>query len=188
MLSQDRAVAGAAPGRSVWCYLVSLGGGLYAVPDDERAVLLPFISSVPQVTPLPAGVTPPYVLGLINVAQRGELLIDLPRLLGLRDGPLPATLAESRRIVVMGEGRSPAVGESYRLAFAVDYGYELLEIAGRRPTMSHAVGAYVSELLDTPRGEAGLLDMEAVCNAVLNDMEATRLWNATGEIATGDDQ
>ena len=180
-------MSGATPGRSVWCYLVSLGGGLYAVPDDERTMLLPFISSVPQVTPLPAGTTPPYILGLINVAQRGELLIDLPRLLGLRDGPLPATLTESRRVVVMGEGTPPAVGDPYRLAFAVDYGYELLEVADRRPTMSHPVGAYVAELLDTPRGEAGLLNMEAVCNAVLNDMDATRLWNALDEIAVDDD-
>src|ERR1017187_9183589 len=82
---------------SEWCYLVSLGGNLYALPDNGRTVLLPFISSVPQVTPLPKGLVPPYVLGLINVAQRGEVLIDLPRLLDLRVGPASPSVAESQR-------------------------------------------------------------------------------------------
>src|SRR5260370_39795521 len=88
---------------TLWCYLVSLGGSLFALPDDNRTVLLPFISGFPQVTPLPKGLVPPYVLGLINVAQRGELLIDLPRLLGLRSGPVASSASENRRVVVVGE-------------------------------------------------------------------------------------
>src|SRR5471030_871767 len=100
-----------ATGDTIWCYLVSLGGSLFALPDDESTVLLPFISSIPQVTPLPKGLVPPYVMGLINVAQRGEMLIDLPRMLGLRGGPAAASMTESRRVVVIGEAEPPDVGE-----------------------------------------------------------------------------
>lgn len=161
---------------SPWCYLVSLGGSLFALPDDDRTVLLPFISGIPQVTPLPRGLVPPYVLGLINVAQRAELLVDLPRMLRLRNGPAAPSMAESQRVVVIGETNRPDVGE-YRLAFAVDYGYELFQVGQRTPTTNHPLGAYVSTMLETPHGEAALLELEAVCNAVLREMGADRLWN-----------
>jgi chemotaxis signal transduction protein len=171
---------------TLWCYLVSLGGSLFALPDDDSTVLLPFISGIPQVTPLPKGLVPPYILGLINVAQRGELLVDLPRMLGLRSGPAAATLVENQRVVVIGEAQPPEVGE-YRLAFAVDYGYELFQVGQRAATLSHPLGAYVGMMLETPHGEAALLDLEAVCNAVLHDMGAERLWNeATSEQVTDD--
>ena len=171
---------------SEWCYLVSLGGNLYALPDNGRTVLLPFISSVPQVTSLPKGLVPPYVLGLINVAQRGEVLIDLPRLLDLRVGPASPSVAESQRIVVLGEGTPPELGE-YRLAFAVDYGYELFQAGPGTPAPTHPLGPYVSSLVETPHGEAACLDMEAVCNAVLSDMGAERLWNQAPTGLEGED-
>jgi chemotaxis signal transduction protein len=171
---------------SPWCYLVSLGGSLFALPDDDSTVLLPFISSIPQVTPLPKGLVPPYVMGLINVAQRGELLIDLPRMLGLRSGPAAPSMVESRRVVVVGEADPPDAGE-YRLAFAVDYGYELFQVGERSPTTSHPLGAYVGMMLETPHGEAALLDMEAVCNAVLREMGAERLWNEAAAKPEADD-
>ncbi len=161
---------------SEWCYLVSLGGSLFAVPDNDRTVLLPYISGVPTITPLPKGLVPTYVLGLINVAQRGELLIDLPRLLGLRSGPIGLSIAESRRVVVIGEAIPPEIGE-YRLAFAVDYGYELLQAAQTTPSTNHPLGAFVTSIVETPHGEAAKLDMEEVCNAVLRDMGAERPWN-----------
>jgi len=159
-----------------WCYLVSLSGSLYALPDNDRTVLLPFISSIPQVTPLPSGLVPPYILGLINVAQRGELLIDLPRMLGLRNGPLPPGAAEGRRVLVVGEATPPEMAE-YRLAFAVDFGYELLQAARPAPVANHALGAFVTAMVDTPHGDAARLDLEAICNAVLGDLGADRQWN-----------
>jgi chemotaxis signal transduction protein len=168
-----------------WCYLVSLGGSLFALPDDDRTVLLPFISSIPRVTPLPKGLIPPYVLGLINVAQRGELLVDLARMLGLRSGPAAPSLAESQRVVVIGEAAPPEAGE-YRLAFAVDYGYELFQMSQSTPTTTHPLGAYVGMMLETPHGEAALLDLEAVCNAVLREMDADRLWNETSSETDAD--
>lgn len=170
--SREEATASAAE----WCYLVSLGGSLFAVPDNTRTVLLPYISGVPMITPLPKGLVPAYVLGLINVAQRGELLIDLPRLLGLRSGPVGPSVAESRRVLVAGEAVPPEVGE-YRLAFAVDYGYELFQAAQTTPSTSHPLGSFVTAIVETPHGEASKLDMEEVCNAVLKDMGAERLWN-----------
>jgi chemotaxis signal transduction protein len=188
MVAEDTAVHEAeATQASLWCYLVSLGGQLYALPDDDRTVLLPFISDVPQVTPLPQGLVPPYVMGLINVAQRGELLADLPRLLGLRTGPLAPSMSEGRRIVVIGEARPPEVDE-YRLAFAVDYGYELLEATRRMPAGHHPLGAFVHEVIDTPRGEAALLDMEAVCNTLLRDLGAERRWNESPQSLDAEDQ
>lgn len=177
MVAEDTALREAeSPGAPLWCYLVSLSGQLYALPDDDHTVLLPFISDVPQVTPLPQGLIPPYVLGLINVAQRGELLVDLPRLLGLRNGPLAPSMNEGRRIVVIGEAIPPETDE-YRLAFAVDHGYELLQVAERMPTQDHPLGAFVHEVVETPRGTAALLDMEAVCNTLLGDLGSERLWN-----------
>jgi chemotaxis signal transduction protein len=179
MVAEDTAIREAEITQEpLWCYLVSLGGQLYALLDNDHTVLLPFISEVPHVTPLPQGLVPPYVLGLINVAQRGELLVDLPRLLGLRNGPLAPSMAEGRRIVVIGEVSPPEVYE-YRLAFAVDFGYELMEVTQRIPTRDHPLDAFVHELVDTPRGEAALLDMEAVCNALLGDLGAERVWNET---------
>ena len=177
MIVEERSDQGthAAPA-PVWCYVVSLAGQLFALPDDARTVILPFISAVPPVTPLPAGLAPPYIMGLINVAQRGELLIDLPRLLDLRDGPLPLSMAESRRVVVVGEGIPPE-SDAYRLAFAVDYGYELLEGTPRDTAVRHPLGDDVRTILSTARGEAALLDLERICNRVLREMDATRLWN-----------
>ncbi len=166
---------------SEWCYLVSLGGSLFAVPDNSRTVLLPYISGVPTITPLPKGLVPAYVLGLINVAQHGELLIDLPRLLGLRSGPVGPTVAESRRVLVIGESVPPEVGE-YRLAFAVDYGYELFQVAQATPSVSHPLGSFITSIVETPHGEAARLDMEEVCNAALKDMGAERLWNQPARI------
>jgi hypothetical protein len=167
---------GATVADSVWCYVVSLAGQLFALPDDANTIILPFISTVPPTTPLPAGLAPSYAMGLINVAQHGELLIDLPRLLDLRDAPLPPSMAEGRRVVVVGEGNPPAV-DAYRLAFAVDYGYELLEGIRQGLPAPHPLGPYVRDLLSTSRGDAALLDLELLCNRVLQDMEATRLWN-----------
>jgi chemotaxis signal transduction protein len=171
----------AATSVSEWCYLVSLGGSLFAVPDNNRTVLLPYISGVPAITPLPKGLVPAYVLGLINVAQRGELLVDLPRLLGLRGGPVGLAVAESRRVLVVGEATPPEVGE-YRLAFAVDYGYELFQVDRATPRTNHALGAFVTSVVETPHGEAAKLDMEEVCNAVLKDMGAERLWNEPARV------
>src|SRR5689334_18889570 len=57
----------------LWCYLVSLCGQLYAVPDEPGAVLMPHIGRLPAITPLPLGLVPPYVHGLVNVSQHGEL-------------------------------------------------------------------------------------------------------------------
>jgi|GEM_PF-1478707 len=181
MIAEEQATgeAGAAS-EALWCYLVSLGGRLCAVPDDDRTVLLPFISTVPQVTPLPVALVPAYVIGLINIAQRGELLVDLPRLLGMRDGPLAPSLSEGRRVVVIGEGTPPET-EGHRIAFAVDFGYELVEVVRSGTRRSHPLGVFVREVLSTPRGEAALLDMEVVCNAVLHDMQAARFWNEIQE-------
>jgi chemotaxis signal transduction protein len=172
--------------RSIWCYVVSLGGRLFALPDDTDTVILPFISAVPPITSLPAGLAPSYILGLINVAQRGELLIDLPRLLGLRDGPLPPSMSEGRRVIVVGEGHPPE-SDAYRLAFAVDYGYELLEGVPQDLPEQHPLGIYVLDILTTSRGDAALLDLKRVCNKVLQDMEATRLWNESAPRSAQDD-
>lgn len=185
MIAEERTGQAEQTAPIVWCYLVSLGGQLFGVPDDDRTVILPYISAVPQVTPLPTGLAPAYVLGLINVAQRGELLLDLPRLMRLRDGPLPASLVESRRVVVIGEAVKDAL-DGYRLAFAVDYGYELTEATRVHSSHVHARGAYVQDLLDTPRGEAALLNMEVICNTVLQDMDATRFWNQPEPDAAAD--
>ena len=181
MVAEDQAIGEVgAQGEALWCYLASLGGRLCAVPDDGRTVLLPFISTVPQVTPLPVALVPAYVIGLINIAQRGELLVDLPRLMGMRDGPLAPSLSEGRRVVVIGEGTPPET-EGYRIAFAVDFGYELVEVVRSGVRRSHPLGVFVREVLSTPRGEAALLDMEVVCNAVLHDMQAARFWNESQE-------
>jgi chemotaxis signal transduction protein len=182
MIAEDQVIGeGEVGAASLWCYLVLLGGQLFALPDDDRTVLLPFIGPLPQVTPLPLGLVPPYVIGLVNVAQRAELLIDLARLLGLRDAPLAATAAEGRRVVVVGE-TTPPENEEYRLAFAVDQGFELVEITHGMPVDDHALGEFVREMVSTPRGEAALLNMEAVCNQGLRDFGAERTWNEVGDM------
>ena len=167
---------GAGAPSSVWCYLAEVGGYMLALPDDERTVLLPYISSISQVTALPATLTPSYVLGLVNVSQRAELLIDLARLLGLRDTPLPPEHEEGRRMVVYGEG-SPPAQDPHRLAFALDTGYELAEGTPHGEPSGHPLGVFVQRLLLTPRGIAALIEMEMVCNKVLHDLAAPRLWN-----------
>lgn len=161
---------------SVWCYLAEVGGYLLALPDDERTVLLPYINSITQVTALPATLVPPYVLGLVNVSQRAELLIDLARLLGLRDAALPPEREEGRRMVVYGEGVS-ATQDPHRLAFALDTGYELTEGTPHAESSGHLLGIFVQRLLTTSRGTAALIEMEMVCNKVLHDLAAARLWN-----------
>lgn len=167
-------------GRRQWCYLVSLRGGLYAIPDETRAVLLPHIGRLPHVTPLPLGLVPSYVLGLVNVNQRGEVLIDLAAYLNLPGEPAPA---EQRCLLVIGESvvsslRDVPLHDPYRLAFAVDAGYELGEIdcSGRG---GEAPGPYVRELVQTRRGQAALLDMEAICAAIIGEFGSERPWNAS---------
>ena len=164
----------------LWCYLVSLAGRLYALPDDNRTVLLPFIAGIPIITPLPAGLVPFYVMGLVNVAQRGELIVDLARLLDLRDGPPSPTIAEGQRVVVAGETNPPETDE-YRLAFAIDYGYELLQRPALAEGGEQVSDPYVRALIETPRGEAALLDLEALCNKILREMGAERQWNDSAE-------
>ncbi|HVA89901.1 MAG TPA: chemotaxis protein CheW [Chloroflexota bacterium] len=175
-----------APREGLWCYLVSLGGRMFALPDDDRTVLLPFITGMPTATPLPVGLAPPYVMGLINVSQRGEMLVDLPRLLDLRDGPLGPGAAESQRVVVVGETMPPETDE-YRLAFAIDYGYELLQAPVFAEVGAAITEPYIQALIETPRGEAALLDLEAICNTVLHDLGAERRWNQPSESLETDD-
>ncbi len=166
---------------NLWCYVVSLRGGLYAVPDKREAVLLPHISRLPAVTPLPLGLVRPYVLGLVNVSQRGEVVIDLAAFLGLPGEPAPA---EERCLLVIGEGSvDPATGaarsDPYRLAFAVDAGYELAQLHSQ----GHgAAGTYVRELVDTRRGQATLLDMEAICRVIVGELGAERPWGASAPV------
>jgi chemotaxis signal transduction protein len=177
---EARIEIGSVVNEGLWCYLIALAGRLYALPDDNRTVLLPFITGVPVVTPLPAGLVPQYVMGLINVAQRGELIVDLARFLDLRDGPPPPNIAESQRIVVLGE-TNPPENDEYRLAFAIDYGYELLQTPTLAEGGEQVSDPYVRALIETPRGEAALLDMESLCNTVLREMGAERPWNDATE-------
>lgn len=164
--------------RRLWCYLVALRGDLYAVPDEACAVLLPHISRLPHVTPLPHGLVRPYVLGLVNVNQRGEVLIDLAAYLGLPGEPAPA---EQRCMLVIGE-RSPhrdsSLQDLYRLAFALDAGYELAEVETASRS-SDAAGTFVRDLVQTRRGQAALLDMEAICRAIVGELGAERPWNTS---------
>lgn len=161
----------------LWCYLVSLRGQLFAVPDEPGAVLMPHIGRLPAITPLPLGLVRPYVLGLVNVSQRGELLVDLAAFLGLAGDPPPA---EQRCILLIGESAGAAddgTGEEpYRLAFAVDAGHELAELdsAGR----GAATGGFVRELVQTRRGQATLLNMHAICATIVGELGAERPWNA----------
>ena len=161
---------------SVWCYLAEIGGYLLALPDDDRTVLLPYIGAIPQIAALPLALTPPYLLGLVNIAQRAEVLIDLARLFGQRDASLAQNQLEGRRMVVYGEGIA-STQLPHRLAFAVDVGYELAQGTAQPGTVNHPLGTYVRQLISTKRGTAALLNMEIVCNRVLHDLGAPRLWN-----------
>jgi chemotaxis signal transduction protein len=169
--------------RRLWCYLVALRGELYAVPDEARAVLLPHIGRLPRVTPLPFGLVRPCVLGLVNVNQRGEVLIDLAAYLGLPGEP---ALAEQRCVLVIGESSASGLHdtprqEPYRLAFAVDAGYELAEVeCGSRS--GDDTGALVRDLVQTRRGQAALLDMETICQAIVSELGAERPWNASAAL------
>jgi chemotaxis signal transduction protein len=158
----------------IWCYLAGLEGRVYAIPDDDRTVLLPYISTVPPITSLPRTLVPAYVLGLMNVAQRGEVVVDLARLLGLRTGASAAN-TEGRRVVVVGEAPAPGNG-AYRFAFVVDQGFELASVR-RAEQDETSPRAYQRAVVSTPRGLAVLLDMEAVCNTILRDLGAGRGWN-----------
>lgn len=181
-------VANAPAGQDIslqWCYVVSLRGQLYAVPDEQAAVLMPHLGRLPAVTPLPLGLVRPYVIGLVNVSQRGEVVTDLAAFLGLAGEPAPA---EQRCLLVIGESivdpvRGEMRSDPYRLAFAVDAGYELVElhISGQR---SHDPGTYtyVRELVDTRRGQAALLDMAAICRAIVAELGAERAWGASAPI------
>jgi chemotaxis signal transduction protein len=161
---------------ALWCYLATVGEQLLALPDDERTRLLPYISALPPVTALPSILVPPYVLGLVNIAQRGEVLVDLARLLGLREAPLPPDQTAAQRMVVYGEELAPPP-RGHRLAFAVDAGHELAEGRSQPEHARHPLGNVVRQVLATPRGDAVLLDMEMICKRVLRDLGATRLWN-----------
>jgi hypothetical protein len=56
------------------------------------------------------------------------------------------------------------------------------------PARDHLLGDFVHELVDTPRGEAALLDMESVCNALLADFGSERHWNEAPQALEGEDQ
>lgn len=167
----------------LWCYLVDLRGNLYAIPDEPRTVLLPHISHLPPVTPLPLGLVPSYVLGLANINQRGDVVIDLAAFLSLSGDPVAE---EQRRLLVIGEKTAHPLfaqpgREPYRLAFVVDGGYELIQV---ETSGQGAEGqSFVRELITTPRGQATLLEMEAICRAVLHELGAERPWNAVVELS-----
>jgi len=133
------------------------------------------------VTPLPLGLVPPYVLGLINVGQNGEVVVDLGAYLGFA-GEQP--LHEQRRLLVIGERgadyrRGRGAEESYRLAFAVDGGHELTTV---RLEDSPAVGGgFVRGTADTRYGPAAVLDMAAICADIVRALGAERAWSAPDE-------
>ncbi len=170
---QGEESAGESPDGRLWCYLARLRGDLYAIPDEESAVLMPYINHLGGVTPLPLGLAPPYVMGLVGVNGYGEVLVDLAAYVGLPGEPP----AEGRRLLVIGE-RASAAPMPYRLAFAVDAGYGLAHLdVGDAPPHSASGGA-VRALIPTERGEAALLEMEAVCRAIIAELGAERPWNA----------
>lgn len=169
----------------LWYYLVSLRGQLYAVPDEAGAVLMPHIGRLPVVTPLPRGLVRPYVLGLVNVSQRGEVAIDLAAFLGIAGEAAPD---EQRCLLVIGESGADgddgaAHRDPYRLAFAVDAGYELTELEDAEQVQGIA-GAFVRALVNTRRGQASLLDMETICASIIGELGAERPWNAPAEAQT----
>jgi chemotaxis signal transduction protein len=171
------------PADRLWCYLVGLRGGLYAIPDEPRTVLLPHISHLLSVTPLPLGLVPSYVLGLANINQRGDVVIDLAAFLGLTGEQVAE---EQRRLLVVGEMTAHPMfaqptQEPYRLAFVVDSGYELIQVESSGQSADGR--SFVRELITTPRGQAALLEMEAICRAILHELGAERPWNAVVELS-----
>lgn len=168
-------VSGASTTRQVWCYLVSLRGALYALPDEPGAPLLPHINRLGHVTPLPVGLAPPYVLGLVNMGQQGELMVDLGAYLGL---PGERGDDDLRRQLLVGEQPPRGSHDAYRLAFVVDTGYELTPLACADEDGGHGAGNYVRELIDTPRGTAAVLDMAAICADIVRALGTERAWSA----------
>ncbi len=167
----------------LWYYLVVLRGALYAVPDEEHAVLMPYINHLAAVTPLPLGLVPPYVLGLVNVGQNGEVVVDLGAYLGLAGERSPH---EQRRLLVIGERgvdhrRGRGAADAYRLAFAVDGGYGL---ATARPEFSPATDSEAGRVrgtVETRHGGAAVLDMAAICADIVRVLGAERSWSAPVE-------
>lgn len=164
--------------RQLWCYVVSLRDQLYAIPDETGAVLMPHIGRLPAITPLPLGLVPPHVLGLANVSQRGEVVIDLAAFLGIPGEPASP---EQRCLLVIGESmveplNGTARRDPYRLGFAVDAGHELAQLESGNKGSSGS-GMYVRELITARQGQATLLDMEAICTAVAAELGAERPWN-----------
>jgi len=165
----------------LWCYLVVLRGELYAVPDEGHAVSLPYINRLAAVTPLPLGLVPAYVLGLVNVGQNGEVVIDLGAYLGLTGAPAPREL---RRLLVIGEqvadhGDSGGSEDGYRLAFAVDRGHELTTV--RPESYGARDGAFTRGWAGTRYGQAAVLDMAAICADIVRALGAERPWSVPAE-------
>ena len=165
----------------LWLYLVVLRGRLCAIPDEEDTVLMPHINRLAAVTPLPLGLVPHYILGLINVGQNGEVVVDLGAYLGFVGEQPPH---EQRRLLVIGERgadhrRGRGVEESYRLAFAVDGGHELTTV---RPEIGPVAGeGFVRGTVDTRYGPASVLDMAAICADIVRALGAERAWSAPDE-------
>ena len=142
---------------------------------------MPHINRLAEVTPLPLGLVPPYVLGLINVAQNGEVVVDLGAYLGYAGAQAPH---EQRRLLVIGERgadyrRGRGAEESYRLAFAVDGGHELMTV---RLESGLATGSgFVRCTADTRYGPAAVLDMAAICADIVRTLGAERAWSAPDE-------
>lgn len=164
----------------LWCYLVVLRGRLCAIPDEAHTILMPHINRLAAVTPLPLGLVPPYVMGLINVGQNGEVVVDLGAYLGFAGEQSPSA---QRRLLVIGERgadyrRGRGAEESYRLAFAVDGGHELTTVRLEGPA---ADGEFVRGTANTRYGPATVLDMAAICADIVRALGAERAWSAPGE-------
>jgi chemotaxis signal transduction protein len=164
----------------LWCYLVVLRGALYAIPDEEHTVLMPHINRLAAVTPLPLGLVPPYVLGLINVGQNGEVVVDLGAYLGLAGEPPPR---EQRRLLVIGERgadhrRGRGADDTYRLALAVDGGQGLETVRSEGGLASASGSPFVRGTVETRYGGAALLDMAAICADIVRALGAGRPWSA----------
>lgn len=168
-------------------YLAVARGGLYAVPDAEQAALMPYIGRLAGVTPLPRGLVPPYVLGLVNVGHDGEVAVDLGAYLGLAGEPAPR---ERRRLLVIGERAGYRRGGdpegAYRLAFAVDNGFGLTTARphgdapwdGLAQDSPAGDGAPGRATVGTRYGRATVLDMAAICADIMRALGAERPWGA----------